>query len=74
MKVLDSAIHHTMVMHQAFDVKMNLGNYLTLNGEHKRLSFTFLKRFDYSTNNLIGRLNQLTLKLELYKPIVHLLH
>lgn len=55
MKALDSAIHHSMPMYEAFDVKTNLGNYLTLNSEHRRLSFTFLRSFDYSTENLIGK-------------------
>lgn len=54
MRVLESSIHHLMPMYMAVDVKNSFGNYLLLNSIHKRLSFTFLHSFDYSTNNLIG--------------------
>ena len=53
-KVLEMAIHHSMSRYQSFDMKTNLYNFLTLNSEHRRLSFTYLlNRFDYSTNSLI---------------------
>lgn len=43
-----------MPMISDFDLKMNLNNFLILNSEYKRLSFTYLNNFDYSTDSLIG--------------------
>ena len=37
---------------QGFDMKMSLLNFLTLNNEHKRMSFTYLRKFDYNTMSL----------------------
>lgn len=37
-----------------FDVKINLNGFLILNSGHRRLSFTYLHNFEYSTNSLIG--------------------
>ena len=53
-KVLTSSIHHVMPFFEGFDLKNNLANFLILNSEHQRLSFTYLHAFDYSTDSLIG--------------------
>ena len=48
-KVLERTIYRVMLSFQGFDMKMSFINFLTLNNEHKRMSFTFLRQFDYST-------------------------
>ena len=52
-KVLEQAIYHVMPYIRGIDIKLNFIAFLTLNNEHKRMSFTYLRRFDYSTMALI---------------------
>ena len=52
-----SSIHHSLPGYKAFDVKMNLSNFLALDGIHRRLSFTYLRTFDYSIDSLIGKVS-----------------
>ena len=52
-KVLELMIYRVMPSFQGFDMKLNFINFLALNNEHMRISFTYLHRFDYSTMSLI---------------------
>ena len=53
MKILQQSIFHCITKFKGFHFKMALDNYLTLNNEHKIISFTYLGSFDYVTMNLL---------------------
>ena len=54
MRQLEASIHYVFPLFQGFDMKLNLDNFLTLNSEYSRLSFTYLNNFYYSADSLIG--------------------
>ena len=54
LKVLETAIHHVIPLTKDLHLKQNLMSFLILNNEHRRLSFTYLRHFNYSTETLIG--------------------
>ena len=53
MKVFNQTIHHRVTEFKEFHFKMALDNYLTLNNEHKTISFTYLRSFNYKSMDLL---------------------